>query len=144
MRNPKIVDGFAMRVSSVAGVVDRMVRQEMLDRGIKRPDAERVIARETGLSPGTLENLRRERLKNLGWISTSINAALIKRTERKIAQLEHELALARQIADRPDSNDIFAAQAALDTARRLIGKGVLNESVRSRKTRDGPARGALL
>jgi hypothetical protein len=109
-------------MSSVAATADRLVRQEMLDRGVKIAEARRIVAREAGIAPGTFESLKRDRIKYVDRIAAKINAVLIRRIERKIAELEAELAVARLAAARPDDADILGAQAAVEEARRLLGK----------------------
>lgn len=117
MDEPKIKASLPMSISSV---VDHMVRQEMLGSRCKRPEADRVIAREIGVSPHTIENLRRERLKNVDALSTKIDLALIRRLELEIPRLMGELEMARRRARRPDADEILSAEAALATARKLL------------------------
>lgn len=107
-------------MSSVAMTADKLVKQTMIDSHVKRPEARRIVAREVGVAPGTFENLKRGRLKNVDWVAAKINAAVIRRIEREIERLQHELEVARRVAARPDDAAIFEAQAAIDHARKLI------------------------
>jgi hypothetical protein len=107
-------------MSSVTSTAERLIRETMIEHRVKKPEARNRVAREVGLSPGTLENLARGRLVNVERVSDRINAYLVRALERKIAQLEAELATRRLIARRPDEHSILAAQAALDEAKRLI------------------------
>ena len=105
---------------SISALADRMVRETMIENRVKRPDAERLIAREVGIAPGTLENLRRGRLVHVDWIANKITDASIRRTERQIARLESELAVARISSRRPDEDRVLAAAASVAQARRIL------------------------
>jgi hypothetical protein len=115
---PRVRDGKSM--SSVTATAERLIRETMIEHRVKKPEARNRVAREVGLSPGTLENLARGRLVNVERVSDRINAYLVRALERNIAQLEAELATSRLIARRPDEHSILAAQAALDEEKRLI------------------------
>lgn len=54
MLRPKFMDDIAMMAVSVA---QRLIAEERLARGVKRPEARKIVAREAGLAPGSLENL---------------------------------------------------------------------------------------
>ncbi len=109
-------------VSTAAITADRLVRQEMLDRRVKKPEAMRRIAQEAGVAPGSIERLLKHRLKHVARVADRINAVLVRRIERRIGELEGELATARLASSRPDDAAIIAAQAALEEAKRHIGK----------------------
>ena len=106
---------------SLVSIADRLVGEEMLSRRIKRPEARRIIAREAGITPGSLENLSKGRLKFLDRIEGRLNALLIRKIELRISNLERELQIARSIGD-ITRVDVEAAEAALEKARRAIGK----------------------
>jgi hypothetical protein len=119
MNNPKNEDGF---MRSVANLAERLVRETMIERGVKKPDARAIVAREARMKPGTLENLARGRLVNVDTVRGRINAYMVSRIERKIRQLESELAIARRACVDGMEIDVAAAQAALEEAKRLIRK----------------------
>ncbi len=107
---------------SIAATAERIIRETMIERGIKKPDARRVVAKEAGVKPGTLERLGNGSLVHVERITDRINAYVVRRLERKIAQAEHELAIARLAADRPDEPRILDAQNALDMAKKALRK----------------------
>jgi hypothetical protein len=117
MKHPKFEDG----PMSVASISERLVREAMLERNMKKPDARKVVAREIGVTPGTLENLSRGRLVNIDRIAARINAYAVKRIHRQIARLEHDIKVARVVAAGTDLPDFDAAQAALEKAKSLMG-----------------------
>src|ERR1700722_468831 len=118
MLRPRIAEKLSMSVASVA---ERLVGEEMLANRVKRQEARKAIAREAGISPGSLESLSRGRLKYVDRIASKINAVLIKRIEQRIASLQHELEVARLVGDVSES-DLGRAEAALEEARKAIGK----------------------
>lgn len=108
--------------ASVASLADRLVRSEMLLSGVKRDAAERHVARRAGVLPGTLENLRRGRLKYADGIGARLRVLLIAQIERQITALETEVGLVRATSvDRADL-DILGAETALEKARACLGK----------------------
>jgi hypothetical protein len=105
---------------SIAATAERIIKETMIERGLKKPDARRVVAKEAGVKPGTLERLGNGSLIHVERITDRINAYVVRRLERKIAQAEHELAIARLASNRPDESRILDAQAALDMAKKAL------------------------
>jgi hypothetical protein len=105
---------------SVASIAERMVRETMAERGLKKPDARAVVAREAGVKPGTIKRLCNGTLVHVERITERLNAYAIRRLQNKIAQTEHELAIARLAADRSDDPDILRAAAALEDAKKAL------------------------
>ena len=118
MFRPNFLDGVTKMAASVAR---RLIAEERMVRGIKRPEARRIVAYEAGLTPGSLENLERGRLKNVDRVAAKLHALLARKIERRIASLQHELFLAQQ-ASRVGSIDLERAEAALEEAKRALGK----------------------
>lgn len=99
-------------------VTDEATRSHCLEK-----EAREIVARRAGISPGTLENLRNGRLKQIAaHVYGSLRGLVIRELEAEIARLEHELTVARQTSVRPDDDAIFAAAAQLAAARQLIGR----------------------
>ena len=78
---------------------DTAVRAELIkleamrasSMGVSKAYARKVVARDTRLAPGTLENIRNKRTKGVrGWIAETIRNALLRELEREIARLTHE------------------------------------------------------
>lgn len=111
---------------SLAVTAERIIRETMIERGLKKPDARRVVAKEAGIKPGALERLGNGSLVHVERITDRINAYVVQRLERKIAQVEHELAIARLTADRTGEADIGRARAALEDAKRALN-GIWDE-----------------
>lgn len=117
--HPKFMDGGI--VMTVARIARRLIAEEGLVRGVKRPEARRIVAREAGVTPGSLENLERGRLKHADRIAARLHALLASKIEQRIARLQHELFLARETG-RVGRADLERAEAALETARKALGK----------------------
>lgn len=84
-------------------------------------EARQRVARRLGVSPGTLENVKRGRLKGLRvWVVDRIREAVVREIEAEIARLVHELEIVRQAGCDPRDPDFLAAAAALETARALM------------------------
>jgi hypothetical protein len=82
------------------------------------------VAHRLGVSPGSLERLRRGRLKTVGArVRDRLKAAVVKELQDEIHKLEHELEMVR-LRGRPIAADEMAqAQKLLDQAKRLIEMG---------------------
>lgn len=66
------------------GIVTRLERAAMRD-GAKLAQARESVARKVGVSPGTLESIRRGRIKRLAHdLFQKLNAALERQLEREI------------------------------------------------------------
>lgn len=81
------------------------------------------LARRAGVSPGTVENSLRGRLKaKAAWVASLYREVLIRELGKEVAALEHELATQRLAAGRPDSDEIFAAMASLKEVRQTLDR----------------------
>ena len=70
----------------------RLEDREQERSGVLLPVARMTVARRTGVAAGTLENLRRGRIKGVReWIVAALRAALISEVEADIARAQHEL-----------------------------------------------------
>ena len=118
MLRTSLSEKLSMSASSIA---ERLVGEEMLASRVKRPEARKIIARQAGITAGSLESLARGRLKFTERIASRLNALLVRKIEARIASLQHELEVARACGDTRDV-DFEAAEVALEEARRALGK----------------------
>jgi hypothetical protein len=116
--SPNFMEKASIALSSMAG---RMIGEVMLDKGVKRPQARAIIAREAGISPGSLESLSRGRLKYTDRIASKLNALRIRKLEEHMLLLQHELAIAKTM-DAHSKVDLTKAEVALADARKALGK----------------------
>lgn len=105
---------------SVASIAERMVRETMIERGLKKPEARAIVARESGVKPGAIRRLCNGSLVHVERITERINAYALKRLASKMSEFSHQLEVARLAADRPDDPDIQRAAAALENAKRAL------------------------
>lgn len=109
---------------SACAFVRRLEDREAVKSGTPVPVARLSIARRLRIAPGTLENLRRNRVKEpRASIVDKIRRALVDELEREIQALTHEVELLRATGMRPDADEIFQAETLLAQARKLLGKG---------------------
>lgn len=107
---------------TVEELYERYEDREASRRGLNLLDVRPIIARALGVSTGTLENLKRKRLKRADYLKDMISSAFIRSLEAEIARINHEIELLRQGGAQPDSAEILEAETLLKRARELIGK----------------------
>ena len=108
---------YGIDVLTALGIAERMVSTEMIERGVKRPEAERIVARQACISPSSIQNVRLGRIKSDETFRSKMRRAFVAFLERQIAGLEHELALARATQRECDFSEV---ETALDAARRAL------------------------
>lgn len=88
-----------------------------------RITAREQVARSIGVSPGTVENLQRGRLKTIaGWLRDALRARVIRELEAEIARLQHEIAVLRQSGVDPRSDEMAAVRADLSAVLEVLGR----------------------
>lgn len=89
--------------------------------------AREAVARRIGVLPGTLENLRKNRLKGIAaHLYDQLRGGVIRALELELAHVEHELQIARQAGFDPREREIealVASRARLRTTLNLDGSG---------------------
>lgn len=99
----------------------RLEEREATRSSTPLPIARTAVARRVGVAAGTLESIRRGRLKGVRtWIADRIKMAFVRELEAEIAALSHELDLLRQGGVDPRSDQIGEVEAHLAAARRLL------------------------
>lgn len=80
------------------------------------------LADRLGISPGTLENIRRARSKIIpNWLMTRIRWEFVAVLQNEIVRLEYEIDIARQAGMDYRDDDLAAAEAQLVAARKVVG-----------------------
>ena len=101
----------------------RLEKREAAQSGANLPDVRKAIARKIGEAPGTIENIRRGRIKRMVEGTTDkIKAALIRSIEGEIAHLSHEVEMLRRTGSPLDGDEILEAETLLSRARALLNK----------------------
>jgi hypothetical protein len=89
--------------------------------GITTSKARVRVASRIGVSPGTLENLRRLRTKVVpNWLMNKVRAELVSVLQLEIQRLEHEVNVARQIGSNYRDDTLASAETQLAKARELL------------------------
>ncbi len=96
-----------------------------------RVEARKEVCRLVGCSPGTLENLRRGRLKRIEkWLHDALSRALVRKIEHEIKRLNAELEAAERslgLFAEPDvealAREIKAVVARADKLREALRHG---------------------
>lgn len=89
--------------------------------GIKVVEARGRIAGRIGVSPGTLENIRRLRTKIVpNWLMNKVRAELVLVLQSEIQRLEHEIHVARQIGSDHRDDALASAETQLASARSIL------------------------
>ena len=121
-------EGLNMSSSAAATVDDaRRWAKFLEDREAKRSgqnvdEARPAVARRVGAAPGTLQNLRKNRLKSIAaHVYGGLRAWVIRELEAEKAALEHELQILRQQGVDPREEQVEEAQASLAEVRSALG-----------------------
>lgn len=102
-------------------VVRWMEDEEARKRDLPVTAVRRILAREMGIPVGTLEYIRRGRLKGLqSRVERAIDEALIRFLKRQHDGISHELELAKARVGRGDRSVVARAMAARDALATLI------------------------
>jgi hypothetical protein len=111
----------ATDIETASNLLGRLEAIEGQRGGVSSRDARTAIARRLQTLPGTLENLRRLRLKAVpSWLMARIRAELILSLQHQARQLEHEINLHLQSGAHHRDADLAEAQARLAQARALL------------------------
>lgn len=96
--------------------------QEAVRRVVSIEDARQHVARQTGVLPGTLENLRRGRLKEVAaHVYERLRAAIVRELLAEKARLDHELQIALQTGVDPRGPEVAALAADQALVRQALG-----------------------
>lgn len=85
-------------------------------------EARTTVARRIGVAPGTMENLRKGRLKAIAahWYDR-LRAGVIAELESELRHVEHEIQIARQSGLDPASGEAHALLASEARIREALG-----------------------
>jgi hypothetical protein len=89
------------------------------------------IAREIGVAPGTLRNLRKRRLKDVGaGLLDSLRTLVASELQGEMRRLEHEIKLVMATGAHPDSGAFTQAAADLAKVRNALGLSAPKDAAR--------------
>lgn len=96
--------------------------REQKRSGVSLADARRIVARRAEVSPGTLENLRKRRLKSsdVGWY-TRLRLLLIEELKQEMRAHDREIKTLMALGADPLSGAMAEAQAGLQAIQEALG-----------------------
>ena len=101
--------------------VRQLEDKEAVRIGQPVPVARGFLARRLKVAPGTLENMRRGRVKEpRASLVEKIKGALIRELESEIQALSHEVEILRRSGCRPDEKQILEAETLLAKAKEIL------------------------
>lgn len=113
-------------VFSAAADARRLIEGEKRRNSVNADEARNRVASRLGVAPGTLENLLLGRLKGVAsYLRDRLRSAVIRQIEGEIKRLEHELAVARLSAQRPDDDEVASAAALVERAKELLKRSAV-------------------
>lgn len=108
-------------VSTINRFATALENSEARRLGIRTVEARERIAGRLGVSPGTLENLRRLRTKIVpNWLMNRVREELVSVLQMEIRRLEHEIQLARQTGSDYRDDALASAETQLAAARQIL------------------------
>jgi hypothetical protein len=112
----------ALAYSDDTRMIARLLEDREASRLGKLEPARKVIARRAGCAPGTLESLRKGRLKRIErWLHDKLEALLVRELEAEIQRLTHELEKARTArSSDPDAQKLARLADVVAQAQRLM------------------------
>lgn len=119
------VESKPMNAMSDVATINRYARRiedvEAKRLGVRVCQARERVASKIGVSPGTLENLRRLRTKIVPhWLMTRIREEFVSVLHSEIQRLEHEISVARQTGMDHREDDLASAETQLRTAKEIL------------------------
>jgi ABC-type phosphate transport system auxiliary subunit len=109
---------FDHSANNLARALEDRVRSQ---QGVSLSAARAIVARRLNLLPGTLENLRRNRIKDVRQrVADRLRAAYLRELEREHAGLEHELACLKATGARLNSDEITEVETDLAKIREAL------------------------
>lgn len=103
-------------------LADSAVRKKMSAKRLNKPQAIEEVAREAGLSPGTLQNLFKRRLKHVERILFPLQRLSFIDLEQRAAQLARDVEQARASDFGFDRDRMAAVEAQIDDAMRRVAQ----------------------
>jgi hypothetical protein len=96
MKHPRFEDEMSVIESNARYMARALEERESRRTGLPIPAARKSIARRLNVSPGSLENIARQRLKGVrAWLYEKIRDEFLRDVEGEIGRLQHELDIAR-------------------------------------------------
>lgn len=113
----------ALTVTEAAEWSRKLEDREAARSGRSVSEARLTVARRLGAAPGTLQSLRKGRLKQIAaHVYEGLRALVIRELEHERVALEHELQVLTQTGAHPASNEISSVLAGIAEVRSALGQ----------------------
>jgi hypothetical protein len=123
IRQGQVMSNALAEATEARRLANMLVDQETR-RTKDRVRARSNVARSLGTSPGTIENLQRNRLKRIaGWLRDALRARVVRELEAEVTKLQHEIAVLNQTGSDPRGNEMAAVRADLSAVLEVLGRG---------------------
>jgi len=108
-------------MNTVASWANELELREQRKTGLRLQAARKNVARRIGVSPGTLENLKRGRSKGLrDWVIQRIHKGIMDELEQEARRLKHELEILRQCGLDAREDEVSKVESLIAQARVLL------------------------
>lgn len=102
---------------------ERMERRESARSGLPLKEARPIVARRIGVAPGTLENLRRGRIKDpRKSLFDRLKSAMVRELEAEMRAHEHEIQILKQIGEDPRGDAFAEVETRLSEIREVLAE----------------------
>lgn len=99
----------------------RLEEQVAFRSGVTVPEARKIVAREIGAAPGTLENLRNRRLKGVAvHLYERLRARILRELEKEVRALSHEITIIAATGGHLGSDQMAEARESLKAVREAL------------------------
>lgn len=104
--------------------VDELEEVEAKRTGLDRDRVRKLLAQNIGISPGTLENIKRRRLKDFrrGGIGELIRNYMIQHLQLEIQRKTNDLQMVLECGKGPSDDQINRLRDAIARAQKLVGE----------------------
>jgi hypothetical protein len=114
-------DKVSLVETSVRTNLLRLERMRSASLQASMADARKSLARDMKVAAGTLENVRKGRLKGVRlWVAEKIHGALIRELEREMARLTHEYQILVQCGAHRVDDEVSEVESLLARARQAL------------------------
>ena len=111
----------AADVAVAKRLLGRLEDGEARAKGLPKEEVRRSLARRMRVLPGTLRNIRKNRVKSIPhWMMVRIRAELIAVLQHEANRIQHEIHLARQTGVDHRENNLAKAEAQLVEAQAIL------------------------
>ena len=105
--------------------VSELEEAEAKRTGLDRADVRKSLAGKIGIAPGTIENIKRRRIKDFrrGGIGELIRSYMICHLQHEIQRKTNDLRMVLECGKNPGAAEVARLRDAIARAQKLVGDG---------------------